>query len=71
MIYFTFKGRNHLPQVERTEAKTQVTPASIKIVLTFQELIGMIRKEVPDLPEGGLFEVKVNPDTERVTIFHT
>lgn len=60
-----------MPQVEKKPAVVNTIPAATIVTLTFSELIGIIRKEVPDLPEGGLFEVKVNPDTERVTITHT
>lgn len=60
-----------MPQVEKKPAVVNTTPASTKVTFTFSELLAMIRKEVPELPEGGLFEIKVNPDLERVTITHT
>lgn len=60
-----------MPQVEKKPAVVNTIPASTIITLTFSELIDMIRKEVDELPKGGLFEVRVNPDTERVIITHT
>lgn len=60
-----------MPQVQHKAAIVNTVPAAIVVTLTFSELIAMVRKEVPELPEGGLFEVRVNPDTEKVTIIHT
>lgn len=60
-----------MAQVEKKEAFTKVIPGMMKVTLSFQELIIAIRSLVPDLPEGGDIEIRVNPDTQKVTIIHT
>lgn len=52
----------------------QIKPVSIpggtKFMLSYGELMDALRKGHPEIPQGGLFELKFDEGTQRLTIIH-
>lgn len=57
--------------ITKRERQTQVIPATTTIVMPMQELLQRLRISGIDLPEGGMYELKFDPNTEKLTIIHT